>query len=850
MKRLLRGILNLIALVLVASSYLALDNTTLVTYDPNFVVGQNRNTASGIRRQMLGGNLVRNERHGLLNGIDPTPIIVVQKTDGTLEVTIPTIGGILLSYKDPKPLNIKYVSFTSFGNTTGRWFYDCEETHMEMKKENVTSLERLQVDLFANYSMFTIPKGVSKIYMGSAIKGVTYNEMKSIFQVRLEFKLKWTDPKLQWRPFKYSNITTLRSFEAKFRTPAIWITNGTGNTFTRFNPEYVGIIYNNGSVVADTKQQIIESSCRESQDGNWPWDEFKCSVEFAVDGNLPIDFDLGHIEAALTIPELSKWRFSGHHLLTKKVEPFTETGGNSNSTISAVNLVIHMRRNVLYYRKFFCVPLFVATVFILLSFTMKRLLRGILNLIALVLVASSYLALDNTTLVTYDPNFVVGQNRNTASGIRRQMLGGNLVRNERHGLLNGIDPTPIIVVQKTDGTLEVTIPTIGGILLSYKDPKPLNIKYVSFTSFGNTTGRWFYDCEETHMEMKKENVTSLERLQVDLFANYSMFTIPKGVSKIYMGSAIKGVTYNEMKSIFQVRLEFKLKWTDPKLQWRPFKYSNITTLRSFEAKFRTPAIWITNGTGNTFTRFNPEYVGIIYNNGSVVADTKQQIIESSCRESQDGNWPWDEFKCSVEFAVDGNLPIDFDLGHIEAALTIPELSKWRFSGHHLLTKKVEPFTETGGNSNSTISAVNLVIHMRRNVLYYRKFFCVPLFVATVFILLSFTMKRLLRGILNLIALVLVASSYLALDNTTLVTYDPNFVLCYKIVIGISGFSFFMSILIYWFSDHPPNTGKHFANDEVWLENQHEQLPPIGVLLDRIIFFILFLALPIILFVGL
>lgn len=77
-----------------------------------------------------------------------------------------------------------------------------------------------------------------------------------------------------------------------------------------------------------------------------------------MDGNLPIDFDLGHIEGALTIPELSKWRFSGHHLLTKKVEPFTGTGGNSNSTISAVNLVIHMRRNVLYYRKFFFVPLF------------------------------------------------------------------------------------------------------------------------------------------------------------------------------------------------------------------------------------------------------------------------------------------------------------------------------------------------------------------------------------------------------------------------------------------------------------------------------------------------------------
>lgn len=51
------------------------------------VVGQNRNTASGIRRQMLGGNLVRNERHGLLNGIDPTPIIVVQKTGKFVKLT-------------------------------------------------------------------------------------------------------------------------------------------------------------------------------------------------------------------------------------------------------------------------------------------------------------------------------------------------------------------------------------------------------------------------------------------------------------------------------------------------------------------------------------------------------------------------------------------------------------------------------------------------------------------------------------------------------------------------------------------------------------------------------------------
>lgn len=69
------------------------------------------------------------------------------------------------------------------------FFLNWLETHMEMKKENLTSLERLQVDLFANYSIFTIPDELSKIYMGATIKGVSYNERKSIFQVRLEVKL-------------------------------------------------------------------------------------------------------------------------------------------------------------------------------------------------------------------------------------------------------------------------------------------------------------------------------------------------------------------------------------------------------------------------------------------------------------------------------------------------------------------------------------------------------------------------------------------------------------------------------------------------------------------------------------
>ncbi|CAD7088441.1 unnamed protein product [Hermetia illucens] len=467
---------------------------------------------------------------------------------------------------------------------------------------------------------------------------------------------------------------------------------------------------------------------------------------------------------------------------------------------------------------------------------------------------------------------VIGAGGNTFSTIRPQIGGRQLIVKKQNGLLNGIDPTPIIVVQKTDGTLEVTIPTFVGALLSYKDPKPLNIKYVSFSSYGSTSARWFYDCggdEETHMEMKKENLTSLERLQVDLFANYSIFTIPDELSKIYMGATIKGVSYNERKSIFQVRLEVKLKWTDPKLKWKPSEYSNITALRSFEVNFWTPSLLITNGAGSTFTHFDPEYFGIIYSNGSIEADTKQQVIETWCRESQDGNWPWDELRCPVDFAVDGNhLSIDFDLAHSVRAPKISELSKWRFSGRHLVTKTIKPFADMGNDLNSTVSVASLVIHMRRNAFYYRKVFFVPLIAATILILLSFIMRRLLRGILNLIALALLLGSFLALTNSTPVTYVPKITHSYEMVIGIACFSYFMSILIRWFSDcspeQPPSNcilavinnsvlravlGIQFANSEEYLKIQYEPWKQVGIILDRIIFFILLLVLVIILSSG-
>ncbi|XP_055836810.1 uncharacterized protein LOC129905363 [Episyrphus balteatus] len=75
----------------------------------------------------------------LLSTFDPMPIEIIQTNDGQLMVNIPGFAEPLLTYSDTSPLSIRFVSLTSWRETSAKWFYDC-------KLEELTKSEKRQPD--------------------------------------------------------------------------------------------------------------------------------------------------------------------------------------------------------------------------------------------------------------------------------------------------------------------------------------------------------------------------------------------------------------------------------------------------------------------------------------------------------------------------------------------------------------------------------------------------------------------------------------------------------------------------------------------------------------------------------
>lgn len=91
------------------------------------VIGAGGNTFSIIRDNLQRGRLTYKNQGGILSAIEFVPILITQTIGGRLEINIPGLDDQPhLAYNDTKPILVKYVAFSSFGNTPAKWFYDCK----------------------------------------------------------------------------------------------------------------------------------------------------------------------------------------------------------------------------------------------------------------------------------------------------------------------------------------------------------------------------------------------------------------------------------------------------------------------------------------------------------------------------------------------------------------------------------------------------------------------------------------------------------------------------------------------------------------------------------------------------
>lgn len=91
------------------------------------VIGAGGNTFSIIRDNLKRGRLDYKHQGGILSSLEIVPIEITQNMGGRLEINIPGLDGQPhLAYNDSQPVLVKYVAFSSFGETPAKWYFDCK----------------------------------------------------------------------------------------------------------------------------------------------------------------------------------------------------------------------------------------------------------------------------------------------------------------------------------------------------------------------------------------------------------------------------------------------------------------------------------------------------------------------------------------------------------------------------------------------------------------------------------------------------------------------------------------------------------------------------------------------------
>lgn len=114
--------------------------------------------------------------------------------DGNLLVSIPGFkDGPLLNFTDSTPLAINYVSFSSFGSTSARWFYDCPfdgyEKEIELEEHQMQSMDTLLAHLNKKAANETAPTNLTKVDLSFKLTALNYNQNNAILNSRMDLVL-------------------------------------------------------------------------------------------------------------------------------------------------------------------------------------------------------------------------------------------------------------------------------------------------------------------------------------------------------------------------------------------------------------------------------------------------------------------------------------------------------------------------------------------------------------------------------------------------------------------------------------------------------------------------------------
>ncbi|XP_001362061.3 neuronal acetylcholine receptor subunit alpha-10 [Drosophila pseudoobscura] len=411
---------------------------------------------------------------------------------------------------------------------------------------------------------------------------------------------------------------------------------------------------------------------------------------------------------------------------------------------------------------------------------------------------------------------VIGAGGNTFSAIRTAMGLRRVSTNQDRNLLSVFEPTPIEIVQTQDAELFVYIPGFKTEpLLQFMDASALTINYISFSSFGTNTARWFYDCsfDGFDKEISKETpaLSWEQKLLADLIYQGENTSVPVNLTSIAFHFQARSIAYEQANALLRTRMHLMMHWQDNRLRWDPERYGQLKSFEHPRLEIWTPQLTVLNGAMDSLGEALKTYELRVFSDGNVTLYASNLELSSWCVDSA-RNWPKEHIACDVELGVlrqpsQSNIILKYERQRSPIAPNehVNTPSDWTIIGLsvlHLGNDSASRYSDQG-MLQTMAGDVAIEFMLQRNSSFYMTVFYMPLIACEIFIILSFVLRSTRRSALILIALLIIAWGLMYITRHASPHYVPALMSDYKIIMIVSCYCYILHICIMWLERYPP-----------------------------------------------
>lgn len=165
-------------------------------------------------------------------------------------------------------------------------------------KQHYDDLERLQNDLFANYSTNIIPQKEKttavKVKFDIALNQIIdLDERLQTMTTIVWVRLYWSDFRLKWNSSTYGGIKSFVTSSKKVWLPDITLYNNANDNYDKEKEEYYGLTINSNGNIGWFYPTIFKSSCTIDVT-YFPFDDQKCILKFGSWSYHGLSLDIFH----------------------------------------------------------------------------------------------------------------------------------------------------------------------------------------------------------------------------------------------------------------------------------------------------------------------------------------------------------------------------------------------------------------------------------------------------------------------------------------------------------------------------------------------------------------------------